>query len=219
VNVNSSAVYGGTIDGFGTPAPSNFAITLRGNAVLRHTVRRIDAAEFPAVPAPVAPHGNRNVTLFFHQQSPGDFNTLRNLTLNGLGLQVAVPPGAYGDFTANGPNTFILGQPGATEPAIYHLRQLTLNAGARLSIAGPVILTVANSVTINAAGGVFAGPNWFVLNVASGGLTLNALVTFEGFVIAPAGHVAINGFSALSGGVIADRLTVGAGSLLKATPP
>ncbi len=45
-------------------------------------------------------------------QNPGDFATIRNLTLNGGAGQVAVPPGTYGVFTANGTAGFILGVAG-----------------------------------------------------------------------------------------------------------
>jgi hypothetical protein len=83
-----------------------------------------------------------------------------------------------------------------------------------LQVVGPVILTLANSVTINGAVGSSAHLGWLTLDVYSGGVTLNGNVTFNGWVIAPSGTVTINGNSTLNGGVISDRLTVNGNGLV-----
>jgi hypothetical protein len=149
-------------------------------------------------------------------QDPGDFATIRNLTLNGSAGQVAVPPGTYGAFTANGSAAFVLGEPGGTSPAAYNLQGLTLNAGARLLIVGPVTLTLANGVTLNGAIGTAAHPEWLALAIASGGLTLNGGATLSGFVTAPAGVVMLNG--TLNGRVVSDRLTINGPGVLNTVP-
>ena len=149
-------------------------------------------------------------------QSPGDFATLRNLTLNGGVGQVAIPPGTYGAFTANGPSGFVLGVAGATTPAVYNLQGLTLNGTARLEIVGPVTLTLAGGVTLNAAAGAAEHPDWLSLRIASGGLTLNGGATLSAFVTAPAGTVMLNG--TLNGRVTSDRLTVNGPGVLNVAP-
>src|SRR5207244_3914676 len=120
--------------GNGAATPTSFEVTLNGNAALRHVVRRTDAATLPAVAPPPAPAGTRSVALNFPGQSAGDFATVRDLTLNGTAGDVTVPPGIYGDFTANGSGGFTLGIGGATEPAIYCFQHLTLAGAARLQV-------------------------------------------------------------------------------------
>lgn len=216
VRLNGQPTYGGTIDGSGAAAPSGHAITLNGGAVLRHVVRRTDALTLPVVAAPPAPVGTRNVSINSAGQSPGDFATLRNLTLNGNAGGLAVPPGTYGTFTANGSSRFLFGVAGGSEPQVYNLQGLTLNGSSRLVIVGPVILNLANGTTLNGSAGDLAHPEWLELNIAAGGLTLNGSVAFAGYVTAPEGTVTVNGNSTLTGGVIADRLTInGNGSLVQ----
>ena len=113
VRLNGQPAYGGTIDGVGAAAPASHTVTLNGGAALRHVARRTDAVALPAVPAPAAPAGTRDVVLNAPGQSPGDFATVRNLTLNGGAGTVAVPPGAYGAFVANGGSRVVLGVAGA----------------------------------------------------------------------------------------------------------
>jgi hypothetical protein len=147
-------------------------------------------------------------------QDPGNFGTLRNLTLNGGVGPVTVPAGTYGTFTANGASGFTLGVAGATEAAVYDFQGLTLNGGTLLRVVGPVVLTVGGSVVFNGTAGAVGHPEWLRLDVPSGGVTLNGGVTVHGFVTAPSGTVMING--TLRGGVAADRLTVNGGGGLKA---
>ena len=208
VRLNGRPTYGGTIDGSGAVTPSGHTITLNGGAVLRHVVRRTDALSLPVVVAPPAPAGTRNVSLNSAGQSPGDFATLRNLTLNGNAGERVVPPGTYGAFTANGSNRFVFGVAGATEPEVYNLQSLTLNGSSRLVIVGPVILNLANGTSLNGSAGDPLHPEWLELNLAAGGLTLNGNVAFAGYITAPSGTVTVNGNSTLTGGVIADRLTI-----------
>lgn len=79
------------------------------------------------------PAGTRDVVLSLPGQDPGDFATIRNLTLNGGASQVAVPPGTYGGLAANDNTTFILGIANAAEPSVYNLQSLTLNGSAALN--------------------------------------------------------------------------------------
>ena len=130
---------------------------------------------------------------------------------------VAVPPGSYGAFTANGSSSFVLGVAGAVEPAIYNLQSLTLNSSSNLQVVGPVILTLANGTTINGTAGNAAHPEWLTLNVSSGGVTLNSGATLRGVVNAPTSSVTLNG-ATLNGRVAADRLTLNTNALLDGKP-
>jgi endo-1,4-beta-xylanase len=217
IRLNGHPSYGGTVDGTGDESPSGHIVTLNGNAALRHVVRRTDAVTVPAVPVPPDPEGTRDVVLNSPGQSPGDFATLRNLTLNGNAGAVAVPPGTYGSFTGNGGTAFVLGVAGSSQPAVYNLQGLTLNGGSRLEVAGPVVVNVGSGVTVNGGGGAAGNPRWLRLNIAGGGFTVNGSAAVSAFVVAPAGQAVLNG--ALTGGLVADRLVINGGGRLTAVVP
>ena len=215
IRLNGTRAYGGTIDGTGNASPTGYQVTLNGNASLRHVIRRTDPVALPQVNPPPPPAGTRNVALNRCAQSPGNFATLRNLTLNGNAGQVAVPPGTYGDFTASGGSGFILGVAGSTKPAGYSLQHLTLNGNARLEIAGPVELTLANAVTFNGHAGLTCHPAWLQLKVAAGNITLNGGSSLAGWVTAPKSTVILNGNSELVGALVCDRLTLNGNAVLR----
>jgi hypothetical protein len=216
----SSSTFGGTVEGTGSSTPTGYTITLNGNSRLGHLRTRIDPIAFPIVAAPPAPAGTRSVSLNNSGQSPGDFATLKNLTLNSNVGPIAVPAGVYGDFTANSGSSFTLGVAGATTAAVYAFQHLTLNSNSQLNVVGPVLITVANSVAINGSlAGVAAHPEWLALQFSSGGLTLNSNVTVYGYVLAPNGTVTINSQSLLAGGLTADRLTVNGSGTLRVLAP
>jgi rhamnogalacturonan endolyase len=214
LTLNGKSTYGGTIDASGSATPSNYNVTLN-SATLRHLVRRVNAIIMPTVSAPPMPAGNRNVTLNNASQSPGNFVTLRNLTLNSNVGTVAVPPGTYGTFIVNSGSALRFGVAGATTPSAYNLQGVTLNTNAKIEIVGPIILTVANGVTLNGSMGNAAHPEWLELNVASGGVTLNSNVTLSGAVVAPSGAITINGGGTVNGGVVSDRLMLNTNATVK----
>lgn len=213
VKLNGSPSYAGTVDGAGAVDPSSYTVTLNGASVLRHVVRRTDALTFPVVTAPPAPAGTRDVVLNAPNQSAGDFATVRNLTLNSHAGDVAVPPGTYGAFTANGSSRLILGVANATEPAVYNLQGLALNGSSSLVLVGPVVLNLAHGGSLNSSANASGSPAWLALNITDGGLTLNG-AEFAGYVVAPAGTVTLNGGATLAGEIVADRLVINSNSTL-----
>jgi len=207
VVLNGSPNYGGTLDGSGSPDPSNYSVTLNGASSLGHLVRRTDPVSLPVVSAPAPPGGTRSVTLNSSSQSVGDWATVRNLTLNSGVGQISVPAGAYGDFGANGGSGFTLGVAGSSQPAVYYFQNLRLNSQAQVQLAGPVIVIVANGFAINgAAVGNSANTAWLTLNVYSGSVTLNSGATVYGYITLANGTLTING--QIVGGAACDRLTV-----------
>lgn len=219
LRLNGNPIFTGTVAGTGVATPTTHTITLNGGSRLRNLRTRTNAAALPSVAAPPAPTGTRRVALNQAGQSPGDFTTLRNLTLNGNVGSVTVPPGVYGDFTANGGSGFTLGVAGATTPAVYAFQRLTLNGNSSFLVVGPVIVTLANGLAANASLGAPAHPEWLKLQFSSGGLTLNGAVSAYAAVLAPAGTVTINGQCLLAGSVTSDRLTVNAGGTLRLLAP
>ncbi|MBI5426441.1 MAG: fibronectin type III domain-containing protein [Opitutae bacterium] len=208
VRLNGQPLLGATIDGPGAADPLNHTVTLNGRSRLSQLVRRIDPSSLTSVELPPLPAGTRNVVLNNSSQDIGDFATLCDLTLNGDSGLRAIPPGTYGAFTANGHNGLILGVDGSTEPTLYHLQSLTLNGQSSLKIVGPVVLTLANGPTLNGNVGKEGAPEWLILRIASGSLTLNGGVTLNGLVDVPNGTVTINGNSTLTGIVHSDRLVI-----------
>jgi len=219
LRANGNPTIVGITDEAGAADPANYWVTLNGNSLLRYFVRRVDAIDLPVVATPPAPAGSRNVSLNKTTDPVGDWSTLRNLTLNGNGITLAVPAGTYGNLTANGSNRFVLGVAGATEPAIYNLQALTLNGTSRLDVVGPVVLTLASGPNLNSSAGHADHPDWLVLRVANGGVTLNGKVTLHARVEAPGGTVTINGSSTLTGSVAADRLIVNGNGALEGPKP
>lgn len=216
VVLNGNALTAGTLDAGGVATPGNATITLNGGAVVRYIVRQVDPADLPAVAAPAALTGTQDTTLNNSSQSVADFSVVRHLTLNGNAGTVAVPPGVYGNLTANGNSGFVFGVAGTTEPAVYELQQLQLNGASKLDIVGPVVIRLANNLTLNGSVNKFGEPSALVVEIANGGVTLNGSTVLRGSVIAPSGTVTVNGSSTLHGKVVrADRITVnGIGRLI-----
>jgi hypothetical protein len=219
IRLNGQPLYTGTIEGSGSSSPTNYQVTLNGAARVRHIVRRSDPVLLETVTAPMAPSGTRSVAINASGQSAGDFGTLRNLTLNGGAGTLAVPAGTYGEFTANANTRFVLGEPGATQPAVYHFQRLILNGSSAVQVLGPVIVTVQHAIALNGVMGHAGDPGRLVLRLASGGLTLNGGSAFYGYVSAPDGSVTINGNAQFTGGLVADRLTLNGGASLRLIPP
>ncbi|MBI4752154.1 MAG: hypothetical protein HY774_27010 [Acidobacteria bacterium] len=212
VRRNGNPNFGGVIDGSGSAIPTNYQVTLNGNATLGNLVNRTNPVALTPVLAPPTPTGTRDVSLNNPNDQIGDFATLRNLTLNGNAGTRSVPAGTYGNFTVNGSSILIFGVANAVEPAVYNLQGLTLNGGTQLQIVGPVTLTLRNGTNINGSIGNAANPQWLTLNISNGGVTLNGGSQMFGKVNAPAGSVTVN--SRLTGNVICDRLTVNGGGVV-----
>jgi hypothetical protein len=213
---NGSVTFVGTIDGAGSATPTSHIITLNNGAVLRYLVRRIDAIALPVVAAPSPTAGTRSVVLNGSNRDPGEFATLRDLTLDSGAGTIAVPPGAYGDFVASNNSAFLLGIAGACEPAVYELQNLTLNHGSSLQLAGPVILRLANDMSLSASVGDAAHPTWLTLQIYSGGVTLNSRVSVHGTIVAPNGTVVLSRNATVRGEIAADSLVLSRGALIVA---
>jgi len=215
--IRNGGTLGATVSGSGSAQPSGYRITLNSGANVSRLVTRTDPIALPAVVAPLAPSGTRDVVINQPGQSLGNPATIRNLTLNNNAGTVAVPPGTYSQWTANSNTSFVLGVAGAPQPSVYNLQSLTLNSGSRLEVVGPVVLNLANGMSLNSTAGMSARPDWLVVNVAAGVVTLNSGSTFYGMLRAPSSTVTLNGGSRLEGMLRVDRLVLNGGTV-RATP-
>jgi rhamnogalacturonan endolyase len=212
---NGSGSFGGTREGPGAATPTGYQVTLNSGTVLRYLVRRVDAIAVPVVPAPQRPAGTRHLALNSPGQSIGNVATLRDLTLNSKAGEVAVPPGAYGVFTANGSSTLVLGSAAVAEPAVYHLQALTLNSGARLRLLGPVVIRLGGDLVVN---GTLGTPGQsLVVESPTASATFNSGGRGDAVLVLPNGTVTLNG-ATVRGRVTADRLVLNSNALLDEAP-
>jgi hypothetical protein len=215
---NGHPTLGAIIDGSGAATPTAHRLILNGGTTLGRLVRRTDAMALPLVAPPPMPSGTRSVTLNKASDNPGDFATIRNLTLNGKAGTRVLPAGTYGNLTVSGASKIVLGVAGATTPAVYNFQSLTLNGASRVEVVGPVVVTVRSDMSLGGSIGSPENPHWLTLRIAEGGLTLNGNVDVYGYVQAPAGTVTIGGGTSLTGGVAADDLTMNGSGRLTLLP-
>lgn len=223
VIADSSASYGGTIEGSESTEPSGYTVSIQGNASVRHVVTRTDPIELQDVAFPPTPAGTRDVQLSRTGETIGDPATLRHLEITGKAGAVAVPPGTYGRFTVGGRNALVLGVQGSTAPTVYNLEALALTGGSELRLAGPVKLRVRNTVTlVGSTVGAADDPKRLQLEVADGlpgepAITVTGNGVLYAIVRAPQGTVSIQGNGRLRGTVACDVLQVDGNGVLQIT--
>ena len=211
--------FGGVTPGNGSPDPVGYPISIGGRATLRRLITRTDPIELPPVAEPPFSAGTRDVPEDVAPQNVTNWSLIRNVRLNGNDGAVAVPPGTYGQLTANGRTAFVLGVAGAPAPSVYNLDELELKGSSELRLAGPVVLTVRGNVTLG--GGTTAGdsesPRDLLLRLSDGGLTLSGTSVLYAIVRAPEGEVVVEGSARLRGTVACDRLTVSGDGVIEVT--
>jgi len=220
VNVNGQPSWKGQSSGGGATTPTGYTITVNSGVTMGYLVKQTNPITLDMVSPPPSPSGTRQITI--NSQSDvnalGSWSTVKDLTLNSGAPDVTVPPGTYGTFMAstNAQNGFVLGVSGSSTPSAYNLQSLTLNSSSRIKCVGPVVLTVAGNVVLNANSlvmGSSANSSWLRLQISGSGLNLNSTGVIYGDVRAPNGNVQINGV--VYGTVQADSLTVNSGGAIK----
>lgn len=216
IRKNGNGNYGTLVSGSGSASPSDFSITLGGFGFVQRIVQRTDPVSLVPAAAPASPSGTRSISLNSAGGNIGDPATLLNLTLNGNAGAVAVPAGTYGTLTAHGQSKFVLGQSGATTPALYQLQALNLNGGAELALAGPVRLVLASSLIVDGNAGSPTAPESLQVDLAgTAGLVLNGGAKLYASVNASGGTVTFHGNSEFGGTFSADRLIAHQNSVLR----
>ena len=218
------ATYGGTLVGSENPEPSNYTITIKGSALLRHVVARTNPITLENVAAPPAPAGIRDVSINHAGETIGDPATLRNLSISGSAGTVVVPPGTYGQFSASGRNVLVFGVANSQSPTVYNLEELTLTGSSELRLAGPIVLTVKNRVTLSGSTlGAADDPKRLLLKIATGlsdpedALKVSGNAVLYGIVRAPQGTITIEGSGRVRGTVACNYLFVNGNGVLQIT--
>jgi RHS repeat-associated protein len=221
---SAPASYAGTLLGTENPEPSDYSITIKGSAELRHVVARTNPVQLENVSPPPTPTGTRDVTINHAGQQIGDPGTLRNLSISGNGGTIVVPPGTYGDFTVSGRNVLVFGVQNSPAPTIYNLEELSLSGSSELQLAGPIVLTVKNRVTITGSTlGAADNPRRLLLKIATGladandALKVSGNAVLYGIVRAPQGTITIEGSGRVRGTVSCNYLFVNGNGILQIT--
>jgi hypothetical protein len=207
------------VECIGDSQPSGYVVRLGGNASVSRIVTRVNPIHLETVGRPPAPSGTRDVTLTKSGESAGDFTTLRNLTLSGQAGAVFVPPGTYGRFTASGQTALVFGIANSQQPSVYNLSDLLLTGGSRLQLLGPVVITLANGLTIDesAVAGSQGNPHWLSLRVASQEAKVRGNGILHAVVSAPSGAITIDDNGRINGSVFCDRLSINGNGTLSVT--
>ena len=218
------ATYGGTLVGSENPEPSNYTITIKGSSQLRHVVARTNPIELENVAPPPAPVGTREVSINHAGESIGDPTTLRNLSISGSAGTVVVPPGTYGQINASGRNVLVFGVANSQSPTVYNLEDLTLTGSSELRLAGPIVLTVKNHVTLSGSTlGAADDPKRLLLKIATGlsdpddALKVTGSAVLYGIVRAPQGTITIEGSGRVRGTVACNYLFINGNGVLQIT--
>ncbi|WOO40240.1 tandem-95 repeat protein [Rubellicoccus peritrichatus] len=210
-NFNGAPDYSGVEAGDGSSSPSGYWWTINSGVMLGYLRTQIDPTSLLAASSAQSPTGSRTAHLNSSSDSPGDFATLRNLTIQNQVGEVSIPPGAYGDFTINQPNSIVLGEAGAAESSVYHFQRINLNSGTSIQLVGPVEIRLKNSLHANGTIGNPSHPEWLTLHMPNGDFTLNSGSRLDGLVIAPNGRVTVNGNTVLNGGSSSKYFTLNSG--------
>lgn len=210
ININGSVNYNGTIVGSGNTSPSGYSININSSVSLRHINTRVDPIVINPVSPPPNPTGTTNLVLNAGQ-TVTSFTNVRDITLNSNYGQLVVPPGTYGNFTANTNCGFTLGID--NQNTVYNLQGLTLNSSAQIQIRGNVILNVGNNLNLGTPTtiGNISNPLSLSLNTSAANLNLNTNAKIYGVVQAPQATVNINTGSVLKGLLICDRFNLNGG--------
>ncbi|MBL9214848.1 MAG: hypothetical protein JNG83_05170 [Opitutaceae bacterium] len=195
-------------EGTGSERPSDYTIQLNGSAHVRRLVIRTDGVALPEVSASEGKLGKLSMTLNRASAEIRDFSTVRNLIVSGQAGDVRVPPGHYGEFAVQGRNSLVLGIPGSVVPARYHFQELKASGPSRVSVRGPVEITVARGFTVEGTAGQAEHPDWLEVRVARGDVELGEDGRFYGRIVAPKSRVELQPGSRLIGGLICRHLQV-----------
>jgi hypothetical protein len=117
-------------------------------------------------------------------------------------------------LAATGSGGFVLGHAGATDPDVYYVQRLMLSSGSRLRIAGPVLLVLANGITVSGVLGDASHPEWLTMAAAAGDVTIQPESRLYGNILDPDGEITIEGGAVVVGEVASDRLTIKADGVL-----
>jgi RHS repeat-associated protein len=221
VQVNNGSQHGGIINDGGASTPNSYTLTLANNANLPGRIHtHSDPVALPTVASSVPPAtSTRTVTVNSQAQvaSIGNWQTVRDLNVNGSHITVDMPPGNYGTLTINGNS-----QVNLSAGTYNFANTFNLDGSARLQATGAVVINVAKDLNINSGAltlGSYTSPADVYLNVLGSQLSINGSSQVSALISAYNGHAKLGGTSQVRGRVIADAVTLNGGKVLGAVWP
>ncbi|MEO6475135.1 MAG: Ig-like domain-containing protein [Luteolibacter sp.] len=216
IRVNGGAVSPVIQNRTGSALPAGYRVTINNSVIFGSGIRqKVDPEILPAAVAPAVGSGTRLVHINQLADSPGNFATIRTLTINAQGGNVNLPPGRYERITLNGASTLNLQAGTTSAPALFEIQQIDVNGGSHVIVQGPVTLRLKNSLNLNGYLGASAHPEWLDMSISNGSLTLNSQSAFHGKAVVPAGTLTVNGNSLLHGLAFTDRLTLNGNGIIE----
>lgn len=221
VQVNNGAQHGGVVSDGGANTPDNYTLTLANNTLLPGRIHtHSDTFDLPTVATSVPlATGTRTVNISSQSQvaSIGNWQTVRDLNINGSHITVDMAPGNYGTLTINGNS-----QVNLSEGTYNFANTFNLDGSAKLQATGAVVINVAKDLKINSGAltlGSYTAPADVRLNVLGSQLTINGSSQVSALISAYNGHAKLSGKSIVRGRVIADTVTLNGGRVLAAVWP
>ena len=221
VQLNTGAQHGGLSNDGGDASPVNYTLTLSNNANVPGRIHtHADAIELPAVDDSIpAANGTRNVTVNSQSQvaSIGDWQTIRDLNINGSHITVNMPPGNYGTLTINGNS-----QVNLSAGTYNFANTFNLDGSAKLQATGAVEINVARDLTINSGAltlGSYTSPANVHLNVLGALLNIKGSSQVSALISAYHAQAKLSGTAQVRGRLIADTVTLNGGEVTGAVWP
>ncbi|KAF0092987.1 MAG: repeat-containing protein [Puniceicoccaceae bacterium 5H] len=207
---------GSTRIGDGNEAVNSGVFTLNAGSYLQALEMRWRPIAWPDSPSFVNPQGTRWVTLQEPRDNFGDTTSLCGLTLNSGAGAHRIASGSYANWTINADASLVLGTPDGDQTQVYYVENLAVNSGGKIEVLGPVELRVKNWTNLNGDLGNPSHPEWLMLELVDGGLTLNSGVQLWGSVRVLRQQLTLNRNARLVGEVWAKDLTLNSGSEIDA---
>ena len=163
------ATYGGTLVGTENPEPSNYTITIKGSSQLRHVVARTNPIELENVAPPPAPAGTRDVSINHSGEHDRRSDNVKRISRSQeMPERSRCRRERTGSSVYSGRNVLVFGDASSQTPTVYNLEELTLTGSSELRLAGPIVLTVKNRVTLSGSTlGAADNPKRLLLKIAT----------------------------------------------------
>lgn len=200
------------------PSARTSIVNSGGATVLKGEVQAGSGFDLPRVLTPIAPAARSSVSLQAGVDLPTDYSKVGDLSLRRPKESVTLPAGNYGKI-AVAQGTLVLGSAGSREPLRYELQSLEVQLGSSLTLLGPVVVTVADGLTIEGSAGNADSALWLDLRVAGGKVSVGRKGVLWGFVTAPKSLVSVAAGGRLVGGAASDELKLEAGASATVVAP
>lgn len=193
-------------------------VTVSNASSLKGIERVAAGFKLPKAETPRKPTGTETRVLASATGEDPDFKRVKDLTVKNSKREVAVPPGAYGEFVVES-GRVLLGRKGFGPPMRYHFESLSVGVDASVDLLGPAIVVVGHLGSIQGKLGNDRYTQWLDLRVVSGAISFGPDSEIHGVVTAGDSAVAMGPRAKMRGGLICDSATVESTALFTGVSP